>query len=520
MRVLARFWKNISIAKKLYFVIGIMAFLIGVELFTLSFAMRQLSAARAFVGGESLWSKAQKNAVFSLQRFGLTGNEKDYEAFLEHLKINEGDHRARLELLKENPDMSIVRQGFLDGRIHKDDIDPMVSLLRRFHWVSYLSRAIEIWTEADALLFKLRDAAKAYRGAILSKQTNEANAILNEVKRLNEELTVVEEEFSFVLGEGSRWLEKMVLSLLLVAVITVESVGLTLAFITTRAISLGLSDLGVAANRIGEGDFTQRVQVQSKDEIGRLGESVNAMGAMLHKSYSELEKRVAERTAELNAAVQDRDEFLSIASHELKTPLTSLYLQLQILAKADDPSKSADMLGSSLLLTKRIAKLLDELLDLTRLDVGKFKLFKNRCDLVPIVLDVVSLMSVEAAASGSPITVRTSEPVWGKYDAMRLGQVVSNLLSNAVKYGAGKPIEVEVLGEGDVGIIRVRDSGIGVPSDQHARIFERFDRGRVDPKVSGLGLGLYISRQIVKAHGGDITIESAPQMGSTFTVKI
>src|ERR1700722_14012122 len=122
MNSLLNQWKNISIAKKLYFVVGIMALLIGGELVTLRFAMRNLSAARAFVGGESLWSKAQKNAVFNLQRFGITKNEKDYEAFLEALKVNEGDHQARIELFKENPDMKLMREGFLQGHIHPDDI--------------------------------------------------------------------------------------------------------------------------------------------------------------------------------------------------------------------------------------------------------------------------------------------------------------------------------------------------------------------------------------------------------------
>src|SRR5436309_2924655 len=130
---LLNWWKNVSIAKKLHFVVGIMAVLIGGELVTLRFAMRKLSAARAFVGAESLWSKAQKNAVFSLQRFGLTRNEEDYQAFLKFLKVNEGDHRARMELQNANPDMAKVRQGFREGHVHSEDIDPIVDLIRRFY---------------------------------------------------------------------------------------------------------------------------------------------------------------------------------------------------------------------------------------------------------------------------------------------------------------------------------------------------------------------------------------------------
>src|ERR1700691_1538310 len=117
MSFLAR-WRNVSIAKKLYFVVGIMAFLIAGELLTLRFAMKNLSAARAFVGAEGLWSKAQKNAVFSLLRYGITKNEKDFKSYLTYLQIPEGDHKARLELKKKNPDLSIIRKGFLAGHVH------------------------------------------------------------------------------------------------------------------------------------------------------------------------------------------------------------------------------------------------------------------------------------------------------------------------------------------------------------------------------------------------------------------
>src|ERR1700733_8121605 len=117
---LAYLWKDVSIAKKLYFVVGIMAFLIVGELVTLRFAMHTLSAARAFVGGEGLWSKSQKNAAISLQRYGRTKNEEDFQSFLSELAVPEGDHQARMELFKKAPELAIVRSGFLRGRIHAD----------------------------------------------------------------------------------------------------------------------------------------------------------------------------------------------------------------------------------------------------------------------------------------------------------------------------------------------------------------------------------------------------------------
>jgi two-component system, sensor histidine kinase len=541
MRTLLNFWKHIPIWKKLYFVVGMMTFLIAVELFALRFAMRQLSAARAFVGGESTWSKAQKNAVFSLQRFGITREERDFQEFLNYLKIPEGDHIARIELQKADPDLAIVRQGFLEGRIHPEDIDPVIELLRKFYWVSYLAQAIEIWTKGDELLFELKESGHTYHLAVVQGDGLKAERVLNQIKRLNEELTVLEEDFSRVLGLGSRWLEQVILMILTLAVLSVETVGLTITFYTSRGISRGLSELGSAAHRMGQGEFAHAVPVRSRDEIGQVGQAINKMGLLLRQSYGDLETKVQERTSELkkmaeeNArlyeeakkAVESRDEFLSIASHELKTPLTALYLQLQRLARfSEDPSFKgagqdiAGMAHTSMNLSRKITNLLNELLDLTRLQIGKIVLRKEPCELVQLIQDVVSQLTPESNRAGSGVHLKGSEPVLAFVDRLRLTQVITNLLSNAIKYGNGKPIEITVDSENGAPVIRVKDQGKGIPPNLHQKIFNRFDRGQADSGISGLGLGLYITHEIVKAHGGTITVESRINEGSVFTVRM
>ena len=121
-----------------------MALLIVLELLTLWFAIHTLSSVRALVGAEGLWSKAQKDAVYQLGKYHRTHNEEDYVAFQKFMAVPLGDHKTRMELLKDTPDMEIARQGFLEGRIHPNDIDGMINLLRRFHNVSYIKRAIRI----------------------------------------------------------------------------------------------------------------------------------------------------------------------------------------------------------------------------------------------------------------------------------------------------------------------------------------------------------------------------------------
>src|ERR1700709_1340549 len=136
--------KDLSISKKLYFIVGAMALLITIELFTLWFALNSLSAVRALVGAEGLYSKAQKDGLYQLLQYSRTHREADYQSFFEFMKVPLGDHKTRLELAKENPDLNIATQGFIEGRVHPNDIDGVIKLLRRFHGQFYINKAIQI----------------------------------------------------------------------------------------------------------------------------------------------------------------------------------------------------------------------------------------------------------------------------------------------------------------------------------------------------------------------------------------
>jgi signal transduction histidine kinase len=431
----------------------------------------------------------------------------------------------------------------LQGRIHEDDIPKMVSLLRDFHWVHYISRAVAIWTEADGYFEQFKEAAATYHAYVMHPPADKERvvAVLSTIRRLNEDLTGVEEEFSAVLSDGSRWLERVVITLLFLAVLAVESFGLTVTFLTARGLSRGLSDLNEAAHRIGQGDFKSQVDVESRDEIGLLGESINNMGEMLDRSYGDLERRVAERTHELSTmasenaklyieaqnAVKMRDEFFSIASHELKTPLTALNLQIHLLTRAaealpknEETAKLLNLVKATGRQSARLATLSHELMDLTRLRLGKLELHCERDDLVRVVQDVVSQLGFDASQAGSAITVHAAHPVRGDFDPARMTQVATNLISNAIKYGEGKPIDVFVSSADGKMLFEVKDQGMGIPSDLQDRIFERFERAVPDAKIMGLGLGLYIARQLVLAHNGEISVESRKGEGSTFRVRL
>ncbi len=287
---LFKWFNNISIAKKLYFTVGIMALLIGVELFALFFSINTLSSVRAYVEGEGLWSKAQKDAVYHLLRYGITHDEKDYKKFNEFIKVPLGDSKARKELMKPNPDLEIVRQGFLEGRNHPEDIDGMIKLFSRFNSISYINKAIYYWGEAEPIALKLIPIADSLHNEINSSAPSleNVNNLLKKIDPITENITGPEDNFSFTLGEGSRWLEDIVLKLLFVIALSVEISGLLLAISVSRSIQKGLTEIISANDSFAKGNLNTRAKVFSKDEIGVVATSFNTMSAGLEKSMNEL----------------------------------------------------------------------------------------------------------------------------------------------------------------------------------------------------------------------------------------
>jgi two-component system sensor kinase FixL len=243
------------------------------------------------------------------------------------------------------------------------------------------------------------------------------------------------------------------------------------------------------------------------------------------------ERRRMEEKARLyrkaQAEVRERDEFLSVASHELRTPVTALQLQLQLLRRVAErsgdavPAAVTSRLDALERQTRRVSLLVSELLDLSRLRLGRLELRREPADLAEVARDVIApFLEDEQAARGSSLRLDAPRPAVGTFDRVRMEQVLTNLVANAVKFGQGKPIDVRV--EAADGILRlsVADRGIGVAAEDRERIFGRFERAVPAQHFAGLGLGLYIARQIVEAHGGSIRLEGAPGEGATFTVEV
>ena len=225
-------------------------------------------------------------------------------------------------------------------------------------------------------------------------------------------------------------------------------------------------------------------------------------------------------------AIRLRDDFISVASHELNTPLTSLMLSLQSLLKipAERRLEPATMDSFFQLMVRqgnRLTRLISELLDVSRIQADLLLLqLEDGVDLVEVVEDVVSRLRPDLERAACSLAVRGHAHVLGRWDRSRLEQVVTNLLSNAIKFGPRNPIEITIGEEAGLARVAITDHGRGIEPSQQQQLFGRFARGVSAEHYGGLGLGLYISRCIVAAHGGSIQVESQPGVGATFTVDI
>lgn len=642
-----KWWKNLSVSRKLVGVVVFMGLMIAIELVTLIFAMRTLSAVRSFVAGESQWSKAQKDSLTALQNYVITKELKFYQVFKDRMEIPLGDLKARSEMEKPYMNYQVAVEGLIEGGNHPDDIPEVIKLFRRFHKEEHLASAIVAWKQGDALIIEMNELGRNIHQKFMQGDDfnpEEFKSILQQITDMNDRFTTVETTFSLKIGEASRFMEQILMWLLVSAVVLIEGSLVLLTFSFSRVLTRSLKELNQVATEVGKGNFNQSVVVNSTDELGQLATSINNMISSLRYQIHERlhaeegetnmkrlansmpqivfvmdgegdtqffnarwwsfigvtpqdprdtklfdyihpddlpevlknwkislnekrtfsgEYRLRDRTGgyrwflercipliddagnimqwfgtatdihdlkhareELQKAVNIRDEFLSVASHELKTPLTSLKLQFQLRKRYLDkgevarftPEKIHRMTKDDENQLNHLVRLVDDMLDVSRLRTGKLNLQPERFNLTLMLNEVLNRYSPQLQDIGSPVKLITPPELIGWWDRLRLEQVIINLLTNAMKYGNNKPILIKLMDEESVVKLMVSDQGRGIAPKDLDRIFEQFERAIAYNEVSGLGLGLYISRQIVHAHNGHINVESEIGKGTTFTV--
>ena len=564
---LYRWFRDVSIARKLYFTVGAMALLIGVELFVLLFSLNTLSSLRAYVGGEGLWSKAQKDAVFHLYRYGVARTDQDYRLFEQFMRVPLGDAKTRLELLKATPNIDVAREGFLEGRNHPDDVDGMISLFIDFSSISYIRKAINIWSDAQPMAEQLLTIAQKLREEIQSPHPSQdrIDQLLASVYTIDQRLTTLEDQFSFTLGEGSRWLESVVLRLLFATALTVETTGLLLTFSVSKAIQQGLTSIIRAAKAFSTGQFGARAKVLSRDEIGVVASSFNEMADNLQKRVRELAE--LNRDKEHEIAERERAETeLRAACVQLEATLRELKSETAERLRAEEMLRQSEKMKALGQLTGGIAhdfnnllgviigsveflmdavrgspehtELAREILNsalsgslLTRrlLAVARNQpLRPQRVDLNALLQDNVAMLR-RTLGEAIHIEATRSPELWcTSADPSQIGDALLNLALNArdaMPQGGSLTIEAanfhldargaapySELRNDDYVVLTVADTGVGMSEAVVRQAVEPFFTTK--PPSAGSGLGLSMAYGFAKQSGGHLDIESAVGVGT------
>jgi signal transduction histidine kinase/CheY-like chemotaxis protein len=568
---LYRWFKNVSISRKLYFTVGTMAVLIGVELFVLFFSLSTLSSLRAYVGGEGLWSKAQKDAVFHLYRYGVSRTEKDYQLFEQFMQVPMGDAKARRELMQSDPSMSVAHEGFIEGRNHPDDIDGMISLFVDFSNVSYIKKAIAIWGDAQAIATQLLPISQALHEQIVSPHPSQAkiDELLATIYNINEKLTSYEDDFSFTLGEGSRWLERIVLKLLFATALTVEATGLFLAASVSRGIHKGLTNIIDAASSFSAGDLSSRARVLSGDEIGVVANSFNEMASNLQAQVKELAQLNENLRLEISkreraeTAVRQAYARLETAHQELQYQTADRLRAEELLRQSEKMRALGQLTGgiahdfNNLLgvIIGSVEVLIDTVKDmpdqtdlaneilksalngsrLTRrlLAVGRNQpLRPQRVNLSLLLSGEIEMLRRTLGESIHVVAVSAPDLWFTSADPSQIGDALLNLALNArdamphggtlrieaanLHLDAQSAAEYSELADGDYVVLTVTDTGTGMPQSVVQRAIEPFFTTK--PPSIGSGLGLSMAYGFAKQSGGHLDIKSAVGMGTKVSI--
>jgi signal transduction histidine kinase len=477
---------------------------------------------------------ARKLLVPQFLLFGLIGLLVSFQAYISHRE--QQLLQTTTERLQQTA-TSIQRLTQLSSDVERDLLAEQLGPERTLR-----QRIVTSTEEVDRLLNGLRGADWTYRGAVLlddlielrpdARQSQEAvldrlhSGQTEEARRDFVRWWFLDQRSSAMLADLSvynlkrldrtlahvqRVRRRFDLGVIWLAAVCAVVVALSAVYVL-RGVVRPLVDLTEASSTVGG---------SSPQPIPRL-EGRNDELETLSGALADTTERLVTANRDLAAALSSRDQFLSIAAHELRTPLTSLLLQVQLLKRGLGPGADREKLARAISSTERqvsrVNQLVSDLLDVTRIQAGRLELHLERVPLEALVREVCTRCGPLLDAGGNALTLTLEPGLVCEADASRLEQVLVNLLANVSRHAPGAAVQVSLAADDGQAVLRVHDDGPGIPDEVRQRVFERFVRNR-ESKV-GLGLGLFISKQIVEAHGGRIELESSAGAGATFTVRL
>ncbi len=514
-----------GIARKLV-LINLLPFLVVIALtIVLVLMVNVLSGLRAYVAGEGLYSKYQKDAVFYLQRYVERGNEADYLRYFRDISVPVGDDLARQELEKIPPDTAKAAIYFLQGENAPADVPDLISLFLRFRRVPFVERAVQIWTDANTLIDQLLDLAAVAHHQIAAGQMtpDEKERLVFQIGALNDQLIGLENDFSRTLGEGF----DLTSNLLFYAMIAIDGLVLLMGFLLSRTLGRSIAgDIGKlsqSVSRIAAGDLSARAEIDSEDELGELAHGFNAMASNIQHARHELERA---RDAALQSS-RLKSSFLANMSHEIRTPLHMVLAFADVVAGElgdnPDPGLAADV--EAIRRTgQRLVRTFQAILDFSQIEAGAFELHLAPVNPASLMADHVRELQVQAGLKGLELKCQIEEPEQTTimFDEYCLSGALMNLLSNAIKFTERGSITARLFRADGAPRIEVRDTGIGINPSYLPHLFEPFsqEHDRKSPRqFEGTGLGLALTRRYLQLNRANLAVESTLGKGSVFTIE-
>jgi two-component system, sensor histidine kinase len=452
--------RNRTVGNRFNIIIGLIVVILVFALINFWFSMKIMASIRAYVNGEGLWSKAQKESVNYLVKYSSSHDEADYRKFKEFLEVPQGDRQARLELDKSQPDMAVARQGFIQGGNNPKDVDNLIFLYQHFRSISYMKSAVNIWQRGDVDIARLVADGGRVHAAVLSGQPTQP--LLGDIYATDSHVTGLEDDFSGTLGAGG------------------------------RSIATTLTELTVLITTV-------------------LGALTIAIAVL-----------VALATIQLDKA---KTEFVSLASHQLRTPLTTIawYAEALLASKSKRSARERKQLQELYDASQKATQLVGDLLSVSRLELGAITSEPRLVDLPKLVKAVLKIQQPAIRDKQLQVILDIGDLPRLKLDPRLLSVVLQNLLANSVKYTPKHGhITISVKARKSSVILSVADDGMGIPRDEQSQIFSKLYRAsnaqQADDKNTGLGL--YVAKAMIGKLHGSIWFESEEGRGSTFYVKL
>jgi hypothetical protein len=516
-------WVAPGITRK-FVVLNFLLFGLAIALTVLTiFAITIISGVRAYVAGEGLYAKYQKDSVFYLRRYVQTGNVPDYQRFSSAVLVPLGDGEARRALEKPSPDREDAERSFRAGRNAPEDVPSMVKLFLQFRHFAFVDKAIRIWGEADVLTNQLAELgrqahSRVSTGAITQ---SERDLLIRGIDDLNERLVVLENNFSQTLSQGSRWISGVVFKALLLADLLLLVVGLVASTMLGRSVVNEIGEISAAVGRIAHGDLSARRTVEGSDEFVHLAQGVNQMAASIELAQREL------KLARDNAlqASRVKSEFLANMSHEIRTPLNVVLGYTDVLADEIDSQQNEDMkehLDAIRRAGRRLNRTIQGILDFSKIEARAFELRPQAVNLAAMLERHVDDIRILAEQKKLRLRCVIDDPKGTVlFDEYCLSGALTNLLQNAIKFTEAGSVTAKLYRGADRKLkISIIDTGIGIEPGYLGRIFEPFsqEESGYTRRFEGNGLGLALTRSYLQLNGATIAVESQKGQGSTFTI--